>query len=195
LLDYPNEVKAAQNILDEEWINYFNKMTALIEPAGYGYTTWAPIVGDKPWYPIQCDMSVMISPKMFEEFVLPSLDKVSKAVGQAIYHLDGPEEVKHLDMLLSLKHVSCIQWTPLPNIIDGKEGLNQDYTDKLSLDIYRRSLKAGKKVALFYPPAEQIEKIFSEVGCDGVYIITTINKRNEADDFIANACRNKWVTL
>ena len=195
LIDYPDEVKTAQNQLDTEWIEYFNKMTNMIGPSGFGYTTWAPIVWDKPWYPIQCDMSVMISPRMFEEFVLPSLDKVSAAAGRAIYHLDGPEEVKHLDMLLSLKHVSCIQWTPLPDPVPGRVGFDQDFADELSLGVYKRALEAGKKVAIFHAPAVQIEKIFDAVGCDGVYIVTSLNTRKDADEFIENAIRKKWVAL
>ena len=32
-----------------------------------------PIYSEKPYYPLQCDFSAMISPDMFEEFVLPEL--------------------------------------------------------------------------------------------------------------------------
>jgi len=195
MMEYPDEVKKTEKQLNDEWIKYFNTITKIIEPAGCGYGSWGPVVNDKPWYPIQCDMSVMISPKMFEEFVLPELDRVSATIGQTIYHLDGPEEIRHLDMLLTMKHNTCIQWTPLPHTITGVKGTGQDFADKMSIDIYKRSLAAGKKVALFYPPANQIEKIFNEVGPDGFYIITNVNTRKEADEFIEHAMKQKWVKI
>jgi 5-methyltetrahydrofolate--homocysteine methyltransferase len=142
LIECPEKVIALQNHLDDEFLQYFWHLYNLIKPTGCGHTTWMPIVSppDKPYYSIQCDFSVMISPQMFERFVLPSLDRVSREVGCGIYHLDGPGEIPHLDMLLSLEHVHAIQWTALPqgNVI-------QDFADELSLDIYRRTLAAGKK--------------------------------------------------
>jgi len=195
MLEYPDEVKKAEKQLTDEWLKYFNEMTDIIKPTGCGYATWGPIVSDKPWYITQCDMSVMISPAMFEEFVLPELDKISTAIGRTVYHLDGPEEIRHQDMLLSIKNNTAIQWTPLPNQIQGKTGLNQDFSDELSFNVYRRTLAAGKKVVLFFPPAEQIEKIFNEVGSDNFYIITHIPSRKEADDFISHARKQKWVTV
>ena len=98
-------------------------------------------------------------------------------------------------MLLYLKHVDCIQWTPLPHTVRGVKGSYQDFADETSLGVYRRSLDAGKKVALFYAPANQIEKIFDAVGSDGIYIITYLNTRKEADEFIEHAIKMKWVKI
>ena len=194
-IEYPDEVLAAQAQLDEEFITYFNHLNEIIGQAGCGYSGWMPTVSDKPWYPIQCDLSVMISPKMFEKFILPSLDKVSTAVGQTIYHLDGPGEIQHLDMLLSLKHINAIQWVPLPNpMAEATGAVHQDYADEMSLDIYRRTLKAGKKIFLSYVHPSQVKTIFEAVGSDGVYINTPCKTRKEADELIAYVRKN-WLKL
>ena len=192
-IEYPDEVMAMQTFLDDEFLACFQNLKDLIKPSGTGYSGWFPLISDEAWYPIQCDLSVMISTDMFEKFVLPSLDRISAEIGQSIYHLDGPGEVKHLDMILSLPHVHGIQWVPLPETkSDDPHYYFQNFADKLSLDIYRRTLDAGKKVTLFGVPPELVPVIFNEVGCDGVYIATRCTTRKEAEELGIYAQKN-WL--
>lgn len=193
LIEYPDEVLAAQAQLDEEFLKYFHMLTDLIAPTGCGYTAWMPVVGDAPWYPIQCDLSVMISPAMFEKFVLPSLDKVSTDIGRSIYHLDGPGEIPHLDMILSLKRVNAVQWVPLPVPPTGKaDYVYQNFADEMSINIYRRILAAGKKLVLLGVHPSQVKKIYDTVGSDGVFIQTHCAARKEAEEMIDYA-RGHWL--
>lgn len=192
LIDYPDEVIAAKARLDRELVDYFNTLTDIIRPTGCGYTTWLPLVNSIPYFVIQCDVSVMISPAMFERFAMPSLDLVSAEIGCAIYHMDGPEQIPLLDMLLSLKHVHAIQWVPLPK--NPGTGPYQDFADEMSLGIYKRCFKAGKKVVLYNVPPSQIGDIFDAVGCDGIYILTRCQSRKEADELITYA-KKEWITL
>ena len=194
-LDYPDKVLAAQAQLDDLFIDWFDELCGIIEPTGCGYTGWIPTIHDDPWYPLQCDMSVMISPKMFEKFVLPSVDKVSTAIGQSIFHLDGPGQFRHLDMLLSLKYIHAIQWVPLPDTeIGNPDYYFQDFADELSLAIYKKTLAAGKKLALLGVWPHQIPVIYNEVGTDGVFIQTVCKTRKEADDLIDCAKKN-WIKV
>lgn len=44
-----------------------------------------------------CDFSVMVSPAMFEEFILPELEATAGAFDHTTYHLDGLERLaRHL---------------------------------------------------------------------------------------------------
>ena len=130
---------------------------------------------------------------MFEKFVMPSLEKVSAKIGRTVYHLDGPEEIKHLDMLLSLKYVHAIQWVPLPTTkTDPNSFAHQNFTDKMSLDIYKRTLAAGKKVVLTSVKPYQVPQIYNTVGCDSIFIKTICETRKEADELIAYANKS-WI--
>ena len=192
-IEYPDMVISAEERISDEFISYFYTLTGIIGPSGCGYTGWIPIIGDAPWYPLQCDMCVMISPKMFEKFILPSLDKVSKAIGRSIYHLDGPGEIQHLDMLCSLKYVNAIQWVPIPNAkLPGYGGYSQDFADEMSIEVYRRVLAAGKKVVLVWVKPDQAKTIFNAVGCDGVYMNIICQTRKEADELESFAQKN-WI--
>ena len=193
LIEYPELVINAQQQLDREFLTYYNELTGIIGPSGCGYTGWIPVLSDQPWYPVQCDLSVMISPAMFERFVMPSLDMITSTIGRGMYHLDGPEQIKHLDMLLSLEHVHAIQWVPLPIARGGaNRRAIQDFADDMSLNVYRRTLAAGKKVVLLMVNPDQVSRIFDAVGTDGVFIISVCPKRAQADEMIAHALKH-WV--
>jgi 5-methyltetrahydrofolate--homocysteine methyltransferase len=192
LMDYPDEIKALQYHLDTAWIDYFWHLEKMTRAANCGFTTWMPIVSDKPYYSIQCDFSVMISPAMFEEFVLPPLQRISKEVGCTIYHLDGPEEIKHLDMLLTIENLHAIQWTPVPRAQpDGSSKFF--FNDEMSLGVYRRAKAAGKKVAIFHVDSDQVQSIYEAVGTDGVFILSNCKTRKEADDLVDAAKHRRWV--
>ena len=191
LLDEPEEVEALSKHINALWIDYYHKNVAMIDPA-CGYSSWIPVLHDKPFAPLQCDMSVMISPKQFERFVLPGLDQVGRAVDTAIYHLDGPGEYVHLDMILSLPNVHAIQWVPLPQTtIHDPNYYFQDFADEMSLSIYRKTLAAGKKMILTSCSPHQVGKIFDEVGCDGMFIMTECPTLDEAKQMEEAA--KKWI--
>ena len=101
---------------------------------------------------------------------------------------DGPVRSAH-DMLLSAH--SPIQWVPLPDEIDDPAYYFQDCR-QMSLNVYRRTLAAGRKVVLCGVQPFQVPQIFSAVGCDGVFIQTGCPTRREADDLIALA-RKEWI--
>jgi 5-methyltetrahydrofolate--homocysteine methyltransferase len=195
LIEYPELVQTAEAQLCDEFLRYFFTLTDMIMPTGCGNTAWIPLISEEPWYPVQCDFSVMISPAMFEKFVLPSLDKATTAIGRAVYHLDGPGEIPHLDMILSLKHVHAIQWVPLPNPPTGQPGyVYQDFASPMAIDIYKRTLAAGKKLCLLMVDPSQIGTIYDAVGSDGIYIHTHCQTRKSADELI-NYARKRWLVL
>ncbi len=45
---------------------------------------------------LQCDFAYMISPQMFERFVLPDLTACCEALEHGFYHLDGKGQIRHL---------------------------------------------------------------------------------------------------
>ena len=59
-----------------------------------------------------CDFCTMISPELFKEFVVPELETYNEYFDYIVWHLDGPDEVRHLDILLDLPFVKAIQWEP-----------------------------------------------------------------------------------
>jgi 5-methyltetrahydrofolate--homocysteine methyltransferase len=175
LYDAPGEVERVEGALTRLWLRYYDELHALIEPSHRGTAGWSPCWFPGRGYMLQSDFSYMISPQMFERFVLPSLTSWCDALDDAFYHLDGPGQVKHLDMLLSIPRLRGIQWVP-------GEG-NPPAQDWLPL--LRRIREAGKLcyVDVTREGALQITRALGGKGF--LFRITEFLERQEAVDFLS----------
>jgi 5-methyltetrahydrofolate--homocysteine methyltransferase len=172
--DHPAEVMRLVNSLTRLWLRYYDELHALIAPAGRGTTPWAAIWSPARCYMLQSDFAYMISPRMFERFVLPDLAACCEELEHAFYHLDGVGQIAHLDMLLSLERLRGIQWIPG----DGQPP-PEDW-----LPLLKRIRDAGKLCQL-YVSGEGARTIVRELGGRGFafYILETMS-RTEADSFL-----------
>ena len=105
---------------------------------------------------LQSDFSYMISPKMFERFVMPDLITCCEALDYPFYHMDGKGQLVHLDLLLSIDKLRGIQWQP---------GDGQPLADEW-LDVLRRIRDSGK-LCQVYVTLEGALKIVRELGGKG----------------------------
>jgi len=112
LHDAPEEVSRMSGEIRSLWMRYYDELYTIIEKNQRGTTNWAAVWSPERTYMHQCDFSYMISPKMFERFVLPDLAVCFEQLDHAFYHLDGKGQIPHLDMLLSLQSLAGIQWIP-----------------------------------------------------------------------------------
>jgi len=112
LVDHPEEVERLAGQITGLWLRYYDELDAIIRPACRGTSCWTPLFSPGKTYMLQCDFSYMISPAMFERFVLPDLVACCEHLDHAFYHLDGKGEIPHLDLLLSIPRLRGIQWVP-----------------------------------------------------------------------------------
>lgn len=135
------------------------------------YNTWAKGKHNL----VQCDFSAMISPAMFEEFVLPDLTETCQWLDCPVYHFDGQEQIRHLDMILSVKEIKMIQWTNVAGQPSKFE----------FIPTLKKIQQAGKGLLLF-AEANETEKILSELSPKGLYINCTSEEmtQDEADEYI-----------
>ncbi|MFA5204583.1 MAG: hypothetical protein WC708_09300 [Lentisphaeria bacterium] len=112
LYDCPDEVARVCGEITRLFIRYYDEHEALIRPGGRGTTPWAPIWSPGRCYMLQSDFSYMISPEMFERFVVPDLTACCARLDHGFYHLDGRGELPHLDLLLGIGRLRGIQWIP-----------------------------------------------------------------------------------
>lgn len=89
---------------------------------------------------LQCDISAMISPDMFGEFMVPVLREMTDRLDYSIYHWDGPEALKHHDHLLSLPRLNLIQWIPGAGEYPS--------ADRKWWPYFHKTFDAGKKIYL-----------------------------------------------
>jgi hypothetical protein len=121
-----------------------------------GYTNWGGVYSRKRCGFIQCDFSVMLSPEMAVDFVRPELAAEAAHLGRAIYHLDGYEQLQHLDWLLEIPGISAIQW------ISGSN--NPTAADRP--ETIRKIQAAGKPVQIIahMDEVEKLSQLYSPKG-------------------------------
>lgn len=141
LTDEPKEVHRLILETEQAWDEAYRDFAAILRPQGM-FTDWNGILSRSESYIPQCDFAYMLGPRMFEEFVLPTLRRNTERFSHTIYHLDGVGQLCHLDMLLSLPALDAVQWV----YGMGKPGPAH------WKDVYRRILDAGKQIMLIDDP-------------------------------------------
>ncbi len=176
MIESPGHVKTRMAEIDAAWLEVFGllhgKIRAQDGASMFGwFRLWAPGRVSK----VQCDGCAMFSEEMFREFVVPSLARQCAALDYSMYHLDGTACVDKLDALLEIEPLDAIEWTPEPRVPTG--GSPQWY------GLYRRILRAGKRVQVLGAAAHEIEPLLDAVGGDGVYFLTWAGSAAEAEEF------------
>jgi hypothetical protein len=170
VIEQPEEVARLVGQITRLWIRYYDELYAIIGPAGRGTTPWAPIWSPKRCYMLQSDFTYMISPAMFERFVLPDLTACCDRLDHGFYHLDGKGQLPHLDMLLSMPRLRGVQWIP---------GAGQPEAEEW-LPVLARIIRAGKLCQVFTSP-EGAMKIVRELGGKGFLLSVAVGKMNEKE--------------
>ena len=176
-LDHPRELKRALRQLLGNWFAMSDRLHGTLSRTQEGSITWLPVWC--PWpkcWTMQSDVSCNLSPAMFEEFIAPELEEIAGALDGALYHLDGPMALQHLDRLLAIEGIHAIQWTPGTG---NEEGLAW-------LDLFKRIQAAGKGVvaSLKY---EEVETAVRELKPEGLFILTGAASPDEADALLGTA--------
>ncbi len=119
----------------------------------------------------QCDSGLMISPPMFDEFVIPYLKRQINFLDHAMFHVDGSGALIHLDSLLKIPELQAIEYTPDPNVPDA--------ADPMWFPYYKKILDAGKSIWVANLKKHQVVPVLEAIGGEGVYC--SINGVDEND--------------
>lgn len=184
LIEFPDKIKEAVNILSKTWIDLHEKIyitTAGINDGGSilsWMNLWAPGRHDQ----LACDLSLTISSDMFKEFFIPEIEREGNWCNYSTYHLDGPTAMKnHLDVLLEVNQIDNIEYTPgfgLPNT-----------SNAAYFPAYKKIQRKGKKLFLLVHP-EEIKTILTELSPRGLFLHTHANSEEEANYLIKKV--QKW---
>ena len=172
LLDDPVEVQRLLSDIRALWKIYWDELYAIIRQSRRGTSYWAQLWSPKRYCMLQSDFSYMISPQMFEQFVLADIQELSEFLDFPFYHLDGVGQIAHLDMLLSIEQLKGIQWIP---------GAGQPPPEKW-LSLLKRIRNAGKLCHVYATAAGAME-IVKELGGNGFafYILDDLTDQDAFD--------------
>lgn len=138
LIERPEWIQDCLKQITAQYFHYYDMLYDLIrdEVGGSVFWAWAPGRMAK----FQCDFSAMISPSMFEEFMVPVLTEMTERVSYSMYHWDGPTAIPHHDLLLTIPKLNMLQWTP-------GAGVEETWHPRW-WPLYHKTIDAGKKVLI-----------------------------------------------
>jgi 5-methyltetrahydrofolate--homocysteine methyltransferase len=179
LMDAPDEVERLVGEITALWLRYYDELDAIIRPTCRGTSNWDSIWSSGTNYMLQCDFSYMISPEMFERFVMPDLAACCAHLDHGFFHQDGPGQIVHTDLLISLKDLDGIQWQP---------GAGQPLSGQGWLE-HLKHIKDGGKLMQLYVDAEGTLTIAKEIGARGImFHLAEPMDAETADAFIKEVC-------
>ena len=171
-VDNPDYIKPAIDRITQAWFRYWEESVKIVQKTG-GYFHWMGIWSDLPSVDLQSDFSCMISPEMFNEHFLPSIEAQTRMVERTMYHLDGPGAIKHLDALLALPHLDGIQW------VRGSGAKPIEHW----IPLLRRIQNAGKLVFTDCGRTS-VERLLEELRPEGLLLHVSCDSVDEARDLL-----------
>ncbi len=140
MMDEPEEVEERIKQVQDCYFEYFDRFYELAKVNENGkdascYTVFQ-IWGEGKTGKLQCDFSAMMSPTQFREFIQEPLREQAKKLDHVLYHLDGPDAIRHLDALMEIEEIDALQWT--------SGSYNPDGTHEQWFHIYDKAVAAGK---------------------------------------------------
>ena len=176
LYDRPDAVHAAMVKLEEGVARFYGGFWEYMEANGQkGHVcswlnTWSPGRSGVA----QLDLLALISPDMFRDFFYHELEVQCGFLDNIIFHLDGPDAIKHLPLLYELPgNVAAVQW-----VYGAGNGPMVKWIPLLT-----EIQSNGRGLHLSCVP-DEVEILMKELSSKGLYLSTWADSPEEADDLV-----------
>jgi hypothetical protein len=164
MIEHPEIIHAVRDRMSVWSRQTFDAGFALFQGRQAGDIDWMGLWTPGRVVSSQCDMCAMISPEMFRDFVVPELTDLYNHLDYGIYHLDGPDAIRHVDELLKIEKLHLIQW------VAGTKMGNPQFTNPLNwIDLFRKIQNGGKKVIVYCSP-EQVKPLLDKLARERIYL-------------------------
>lgn len=163
-----------------DWIGNLDYFRRIIEADQEGcFWGWPGMWSPDFVVVTQSDVSCMIGPVMFEQYVMPELDAIGERYERLWYHLDGKGARRHLPRLLQAPYIKAVQYVPSPD--EAPNG-------PAHLDLYRRIQSAGRCVDLTVA-FEDVEYLVRRLRPEGLALHTLAPSVEAAAELLDIASR------
>lgn len=160
LMDDPQLVFRAVMSATRSLTEGFERLSTMLAESGTGSTTWAPFYHAGRAYVPSSDFWCMLSDTQARELVLPAIEVEMKPLARSIFHLDGPQALRHLDLLLEMEDLDAVQW-----VFGAGAGPACNW-----IEVYRRCLAAGKSIQVMAESPEDAIACLEALGPRGVWL-------------------------
>jgi len=142
----------------------------------YWLKSWAPGLHSQ----MQGDISVMISPDLYKKLIVPELLAQADFLEYPLYHLDGAEQIRHLDHLLGVEKIKAIQWTS----VAGQPPPSH------FLGALKRIQASGKSLLISLTDPREVEPLLTNLSSKGLYLVLDAENEDQVDTLLGIAVRH-----
>ena len=168
-------IHSAMEHIQQTWFNTYDAIYDIVKVGNEGMSCiagwWA--AGQGRVSTTQVDVAVMISQEKFDEYFLPYLRRQLAHVDKGFYHLDGCEQVRHLDSLLSIDELKAIQW----QVVESQPSPVE------FIPVLQKIQAAGKGIILAVEDNE-LEPIMKSLSSKGLLLLMEAKSPEHADDIV-----------
>jgi len=182
LVDDPEYVHEFEmHLIENVWQPIYNRLYDIVKDGSFGgSSTWMGIWGPGKTFNPSNDFTYMISTDMYREIYLDALKRHMEMLEYSIYHVDGIEAFRHVDMLIEeLPTLQGLQILPG----DGKP------SPLHFMDVLKKVQAGGKNLHISIPPHE-VKDALENLSSKGLYISTWAHTEEEAKELIRYAEKN-----
>ena len=158
--DHPEAIAGLLQIVTADFLQLFDRFDAMLKAKQQPSVSWMAIPFFGRMHIPSCDFATLISPAIFNEFVMPVLHAEVTAMTHNIFHLDGKGVARHLDAILELPNTNAIQWV---------QGVGVDQPILQWVPLIRKIQAAGKSVVVDLTIAE-LEPFIEAVEPEGILL-------------------------
>ena len=167
----PDRVKQLMDISSRDFHKVFDHFDTILKKRDQLSVTWMGIPSFGKMHIPSSDISTLISPDQFEEFVFPVLKNEIKPMTHNIFHLDGIGVAKNLDLILSLPEINAIQWV---------QGVGDEMPIMQWIPLIKKIRAAGKSVVVDLQVSE-LESFMNEIEPNGIFLCISADPEIQPD--------------
>jgi hypothetical protein len=169
----PERIKRELTQIQSAWEAMITDVFSVVKNNNYNGSSigWMGTYAPGLHAQLQSDMSVMLSPECFDEFVFDELKAQAAYLEYSTYHLDGIEQLRHLDKLLSIDKIKMIQYT----CVDGQPPALE------KIEALKKIQNSGKILLLIIKPRE-LRPLLEHLSARGLFLVTEAENPEDAED-------------
>jgi hypothetical protein len=180
LVDAPDRIRECELYIRRMWFEAFDELYGALTSCGQegtgSWLSWGPGKA----FPLAEDALALISPRHFREFFYDALVEQAAYLDSKVFHVDGPEALPSLDLVLDIPKLQGIQWEPGAAHLPILQWI----------PLIRRIQSHGKCVCVNAEPCE-VETMLGELSAKGLLLKVECQSEGEARELIRKA--EKWT--
>ena len=179
LMDNAN-AKKLFDLSTARFLEVYDEYDQILKEHNMPSCNWINLPVDGRLHVPSADFSFMISPEDYIRYGLPILKWEVQTMTHNIYHVDGKGVANHIDAILSVPKIQCIQWV---------QGMGDDYPIMQHLDFikYVQSKQKGIIVDL---AKDELDEFMEKVSPKNIFLWIATQSEEEEISIIRKV--EKW---